>query len=87
MTVCPGYVSTQFQDHVLTGRPPRTVKDTKIFKITPEQCARAIANGVERNARVVVTPRSGWGFIILERLFPALVDAQLESMYHRGLES
>ncbi len=81
MTVCPGYVGTGFQKHVLAGEPPHAVRRGRSFKITAEQCAEAIARGVERNARTVVTPRAGWLFIIMERLLPKIVDAQMERLY------
>ena len=45
-------------------------------------CAAAIVRGVERNARTVVTPRTGWLFIAAERLLPRLTDAQMERIYH-----
>lgn len=82
MTVCPGYVETGFQKHVLAGSPPPAVQRSRTFKITAEQCAEAIARGVERNARTVVTPRAGWFFIMMERLLPRIVDAQLTRLYH-----
>jgi short-subunit dehydrogenase len=86
MTVCPGYVSTRFQDHVLRGRPPEHVRRTKWFKITPERCALDIVKGIERGARTVVTPASGWVFVALERLLPGWVDRKLEEIYFRGLQ-
>jgi short-subunit dehydrogenase len=84
MNVCPGYISTRFQDHVLGGRPPDSVRESRMFRITAAQCAEAIAKGVERDARTVVTPRLGWVFVALERLFPRLIDAKLEEMHFRG---
>jgi len=36
--------------------------------------------GVEKGARTVVTPWSGWLFVAAERLFPGLMDAQLERL-------
>jgi short-subunit dehydrogenase len=81
MTVCPGYVKTGFQQNVLGGAPPdRVLKGRKIFAITPEQCARAVANGVSRNARTVLTPRAGWILVAAERLFPSFVDARMTSV-------
>ncbi|MGO4884132.1 MAG: SDR family NAD(P)-dependent oxidoreductase [Bryobacteraceae bacterium] len=82
MTVCPGYVKTGFQDHVLAGEPPPGIANAKQFAITPAQCAESIVRGVERGARTVMAPRSGWLFVLAERLFPALVDAQLARMLH-----
>ena len=85
ITVCPGYVNTAFQDHVLVGRPPEALARGRRFAISAEQCAEAIARGVERNARTVVTPRIGWLLIALERLFPSLVDSQIARIHH-GIE-
>ncbi|MBI3683299.1 MAG: SDR family NAD(P)-dependent oxidoreductase [Acidobacteria bacterium] len=87
MTVCPGYVSTRFQQNVLMGQAPESVQRTKWFRITAGQCARAIVKGVERNARTVVTPRAGWIFIALERLLPGSVEARLAAMHVRGAAS
>ncbi|MDX2150280.1 MAG: SDR family NAD(P)-dependent oxidoreductase [Bryobacteraceae bacterium] len=83
MTVCPGYVKTRFQDHVLGGRPPEQIRRAKQFAITPEQCAEAILDGIERRARTVVTPKAGWLFVLAARLFPATVDARLAAIYHK----
>jgi short-subunit dehydrogenase len=84
MVVCPGYVKTDFQAHALVGRPPDRLLKGKKFAITSEQCARAVARGVERDARTVVTPAIGWALIALQRLFPRLVEAQMSRIY-RGV--
>ena len=81
MIVCPGYVDTHFQSHILGGQVPPGVARYRRFRITAGQCAEAIARGVERNARTVVTPRAGWLLIAFARLFPGLVEAQLEKIY------
>jgi short-subunit dehydrogenase len=82
IAVCPGYVKTTFQAHALGGEPPPKIARSKQFAITPEQCADAIARGVERGARTVMAPRSGWLLVLAERLFPSLVDAQLAAILH-----
>lgn len=82
MLVCPGYVKTEFQEHVLGGRPPERIRTAKEFLITPERCAVDIAEGVERGARTVVTPGTGWWLVALARLAPRLVDSQLARLYH-----
>ena len=85
MAVCPGYVRTEFQTHVLAGRAPDALAAARDrFAITPAQCAEAIARGVERNARTVLTPRVGWLLVAGARLLPRLVDAQLERTYRRN---
>jgi short-subunit dehydrogenase len=85
MAVCPGYVRTGFQAHVLAGRSPTAPAGAgERFAITPARCAEAIARGVERNARTVLTPRVGWLLVAGARLLPRLTDAQLERTYRRN---
>jgi short-subunit dehydrogenase len=76
MMVCPGYVKTPFHEHAI-GRPPASIANAKPFAISPGRCAEAIARGVERNARTVVTPGIGWLLVWFERFFPSLVDSRL----------
>ena len=82
LTVCPGYVQTGFQSHVLAGAPPSKIARTRKLAITPQQCAETIARGIERDARTIMAPWSGWLFVWARRLFPALVDAQLAAILH-----
>ena len=84
MTVCPGYVRTEFQQNVLAGRPPDAISRHRHMAISAEECARAIVRGGERGSRTVVAPRAGWLLIAAERLFPGLVDSRLERIYHEG---
>jgi short-subunit dehydrogenase len=81
MTVCPGYVRTQFQQNVLAGSPPKLSGLRQRWAITPERCAEDIARGVERAARTVVTPATGWLLVGLSRILPALVERRLEKIY------
>jgi short-subunit dehydrogenase len=82
LTLCPGYVKTNFQDHVIGGAPPPKISRGRQFAITPQQCAETLARGVERGARTVMAPGSGWLFVWAERLLPWLVDAQLAAILH-----
>ena len=62
----------------------RTVlgKDATVrtFAITAERCAEDIARGVERDARTVLTPRSGWLFVAAARLLPGPVQRVMSKM-------
>lgn len=87
LSVCPGYVNTDFQQHILAGQVPSTVRSGKWFRISAEQCARAIADGIEQNKRTVVTPRTGWALILLQRLLPGVVEKRLADLYYRGTAS
>ncbi len=83
--VAPGYVRTDFQSHALGGRPPAGLARYNKFAIPAEACAEAIARGVERSARVVMAPRSGWLAVLGARFLPSLVDRQLARV-NRDLE-
>ncbi|MEX2261730.1 MAG: SDR family NAD(P)-dependent oxidoreductase [Bryobacteraceae bacterium] len=87
ISVCPGYVRTEFQSHVLAGQPPDRILRGKRFAITAGQCASAIADAVERDTRTVVTPRIGRLLIALRRMFPSIVDGKLAALYHGDREA
>jgi len=80
MLVCPGYIKTSFQQHALAGAPPPTIKEGKRFATTPQDCARAIRRGVERQARTVMTPRSSWLLVAAAALFPGVVETSLANL-------
>jgi short-subunit dehydrogenase len=78
MAVCPAYVSTRFQQNIIgPGRVPERLARSSTFRITAQECARALVRGVERRKRTVVVPGSAWLFIAFARLFPGLLDSQL----------
>jgi len=87
MTVCPGYVKTEFQAHALGTRPPDAIMKGRRFAITPEECAAAIVRGLERDARTVVVPRVGWVFVALTRLFPRTVESKLAAINQRHVSA
>ena len=80
MTVCPGYVNTRFQSNILAGSVPEQIARSRRFAITAEECAGDIVRGVVREARTVMTPRTGWLLVAAARLAPWLVDAQLDDL-------
>ena len=80
MTVCPGYVKTHFQSNALGTRPPQSILKGQRYAITAEECAEAIARGVERDARTVVVPRFFRMFVALSRMFPAAVESKLAAI-------
>jgi short-subunit dehydrogenase len=84
MAVCPGYVKTEFQAHALGTHPPEPIAKGRRFAITADECAEAVARGVEREARTVVVPRVGWLLVALSRLFPAIVESRLAAINQSG---
>jgi short-subunit dehydrogenase len=81
ISVCPGYVTTQFRENMLAGHLPAAIQRSSRFEISAEQCAEAIAVAVEKRKRTVVTPRIGWILIAAARLLPWLLDWQLARLY------
>lgn len=79
MHVSPGYVKTPFQEHA-EGTAPARVINARRFAITAEQCAEAIAKGLEREARTVVAPPIFRVLIALDRFLPAVLDSRLSAM-------
>lgn len=77
MVVCPGYVRTAFQKNVIAGQPPQGIRNARNLAIDAAECARAIRRGVERNARTIVTPATGWLVIAAMRLLPGIVENQM----------
>jgi short-subunit dehydrogenase len=80
LLVCPGYVTTGFQQHVRAGHAPDSVVRARRQAITAAECARAIRRGVERDARTVLAPKAGWALVALARLLPWLVEARMAEM-------
>ena len=83
LAVCPGYVRTGFPDNVLAGDPPKQHWRDRRFSISADECAQAIARGIEREKRTVVTPRLGWALVWAHHLAPSLVDHFLQGMNER----
>ncbi len=77
LTVCPGYVSTQFGDHVVANRQGElnaTVRPKSVPGVTAERVALATYRGYRARKREVVVPWSMIPVIKLYQLFPGLVE-------------
>ncbi|MEZ5401813.1 MAG: SDR family NAD(P)-dependent oxidoreductase [Bryobacteraceae bacterium] len=85
MDVCPGYVKTAFQDNSLAGRPPDRLWRMKRMAVMPDECAEAIARGMERDKRTLVMPWFGNVLIAAARLAPSIADRILAHIYE-GLD-
>lgn len=74
MTVCPGYVRTDFGANALRGREVKTVRPGSVRGITAERVARAAFRGYLKKKREVIVPWSMHPVVKLYQLFPALVE-------------
>ena len=86
LNVCPCYVETPFQQNVLQGRVPANLAGDRMFKVTAEECAEAVVNGLRNGKRTIVVPRIGWLLVLAARLFPATVHGRMAQYKPRRVD-
>jgi len=74
MTVCPGYVQTDFSANVLRGNDQKRVRPASVRGITAERVANAVLRGYEKNKREVVVPWTMHPVIKLYQIFPGILE-------------
>ncbi|MFZ1132857.1 MAG: SDR family NAD(P)-dependent oxidoreductase [Terriglobales bacterium] len=82
LTVCPGYVSTEFGAHVVASRQGN-VRPKSVRGITAERVARAAYRGYLKHKREVVVPWTMIPVIKLYQLLPGLVEFGLAKAMKR----
>ena len=80
MTVCPGYVRTNFGANVVRGRELKQVRPGSVRGISPERVARAVLRGYHKNSREVIVPWTMHPMVKLYQLFPGLVERAMSRM-------
>jgi len=73
LTVCPGYVSTDFGAHVVANRQG-SVRPQSVRGISAERVARAAYRGYRGRKREVIVPWTMIPVIKLYQFFPSLVE-------------
>jgi short-subunit dehydrogenase len=73
LTVCPGYVRTNFGAHVVADKRAR-VRPQSVEGITAERVARATYNGYRNRRREVIVPWAMIPVVKLYQMFPGLVE-------------
>jgi short-subunit dehydrogenase len=74
LTVCPGYVRTNFSANAVRGGELKRVRPANVRGITAERVARATLAGYRKRKREVVIPWTMHPVIKLYQLFPAIVE-------------
>ena len=74
LTVCPGYVRTDFSENSIRGAQSAKVRPDAVRGITSERVARATLAGYLKRKREVVVPWTMHVPIKIYQLFPGLVD-------------
>jgi short-subunit dehydrogenase len=82
LTVCPGYVRTNFRDNTIKGRETKTVRPSSARGITAERVARATLEGYRKQKREVIVPWTMHIPIKIYQLFPWLVEWAMSRMAH-----
>lgn len=80
MTVCPGYVRTDFGANALRGREVKVVRPSSVRGITAERVARATFHGYLKQKREVVVPWTMHVPMKIYQLFPGLVEWAMARM-------
>jgi short-subunit dehydrogenase len=74
MTVCPGYVRTDFGANAVKGSEQKQVRPTSVRGITAERVAYAVLVGYRNKKREVIVPWTMHPMVKLYQLFPGLVE-------------
>jgi short-subunit dehydrogenase len=80
MTVCPGYVRTDFGANAVKGKEQKQVRPARVRGITVERVARAVLRGYLKQKREVVVPWIMHPVIKLYQLFPWIVEWSMLKM-------
>lgn len=83
LTVCPGYVRTDFSANAIKGREAKTVRPSSVRGISVERVARAVLHGYLKQKREVVVPWTMHPAIKVYQLFPGLVERAMVKMARR----
>lgn len=80
LTVCPGFVRTEFSANAMRGRDARNVRPEKVRGISAERVARATLDGYLKQKTEVIVPWTMHPVVKLYQLFPKLVEWGMSKM-------
>jgi short-subunit dehydrogenase len=80
LTVCPGYVRTNFGDNSVQGNEGKRVRPASVRGITAERVARATLQGYIKQKREVIVPWTMHIPVKIYQLFPVIVERVMERM-------
>src|SRR5881398_1610968 len=83
MTVCPGYVRSDFGANAIKGAEQKTVRPSTVRGISAQRVARAVLHGYIKQKREVIVPWVMHPVVKLYQLFPALVEWGMVRTAHR----
>jgi uncharacterized protein len=74
LTVCPGYIATDFVKNMTKGKNPQRVGSSVKYAVTPDVVAQATLQGVLKRKREVIVPNFYKWFIRLYQASPSTVE-------------
>ena len=77
VTVCPGYIKTDFSKNMIKGSQPERVGGSVRYGVTADVVARDTLKAVVKRKRQAVTPWFYWIAIKLYENAPGLVESQI----------
>lgn len=80
LTVCPGYVRTEFGANAVKGAEQKQVRPARVRGITAERVAKAVLRGYLKGKREVVVPWTMHPVIKVYQLFPGIVEWSMMKM-------
>jgi len=83
MTVCPGYVRTDFRANARRGDEQKTVRPQSVRGIPAERVARAVLRGYLKQKREVIVPWYMHPVVKLYQLFPGFVEWGMSNLLTR----
>lgn len=80
LTVCPGYVRTDFGRNAIRGQEQKVVRPASARGIPAERVAHAVLHGYLKRKREVIVPWTMHPVVKLYQLFPGLVEWSMSKM-------
>jgi short-subunit dehydrogenase len=74
LTVCPGYIATDFVKNMTKGKNPQRVGSSVKYAVTPDVVADATLQGLLKRKREVIVPRGYRWIIKLYQASPSIVE-------------
>jgi short-subunit dehydrogenase len=74
LTVCPGYIATDFTKNMIKGQSGERVGGSVKYAVTPDVVAQATLRGMLKRKREVITPRFYSLPIKIYENFPSLIE-------------
>jgi len=77
LTVCPGYIATNFVKNMVKGKHSERVGSSVKYAVVPEVVAQATLEGMLKRKREVITPKIYQLFISMYHTLPGVVERRI----------